>query len=151
MRIVHRVTQQDTVLFDRDCSFCQRSVTAIKAFDWLRLLRFVPLQSTEAQDLKLAESENLSQMVLARAGLHWGGWRAFKRILFRLPLLYVLAAALLFNASIGPGFRMASLGLALLAALALSPIGNPAGDALYRWIARNRHRLPGSTCSIKNR
>lgn len=148
---MHRVTQQDTVFFDRDCGFCQRSVTAIDALDWLRLLRFVPLQSSEARNLKLAESDSLSQMVLARAGHQWGGWRAFKRILFRLPLFYAVVAAPLFAASIGSWFRVASLGVALLAALALSPIGNPVGDALYLWIARNRHRLPGSTCSIKNR
>lgn len=143
--------RQATVFFDRDCGFCRRAVALIRALDWLRLLRFVPLQSAEAEALGLAESRNLSQMVLARNGRQWGGWRAVKRIPFRLPLFYAAIGALVAAASIAPGLRLPALGLALLAALALSPLGNPFGDGLYRWVARNRRCLTGSACSLTNR
>ncbi|MDZ7639754.1 MAG: DUF393 domain-containing protein [Bryobacterales bacterium] len=142
---------QGTVFFDRDCGFCQRSVGIVRALDWLRAFRFVPLQSDEASALGLKESENLSQMVFARQQRRWGGWRAVKRILFRLPIVYAGLAALLAAPAVWPALTLPAVALLLLIGLSLSPLCNPAGDALYRWIARNRHRLPGSTCSLENR
>jgi predicted DCC family thiol-disulfide oxidoreductase YuxK len=71
---------------------------------------------------------------------HWGGWLAVKRIWFRLPIFYVTL--------IGAG--LLSLWLAAAILVLLTPLGNPAGSAIYRWIARNRHRLPGSQCRLEN-
>lgn len=140
-----------TVFFDRDCGICQRSVAVIRSLDWTGAFRFVPLQSTEAHSLGLEESRNLSQMVLARAGKRWGGWRAVKRILYRLPLFYAGLTALGAMAAFVPQTRVPAAVAVALLLLTLSPLANPAGNALYRWIARNRHRFPGSTCSLENR
>ncbi len=130
--------EQASLYFDADCGFCRRWVRAARGLDWLRLLRFVPLQSAEARNLGLAESRTLSQAALVWKRRQWGGWRAVKRVLLRLPLLYAAAAAPLAIAFTSAGLRPPALGLALFTALALSPLGNPAGEAVYRWIARNR-------------
>lgn len=143
--------EQASLYFDSDCGFCLRWVRAARGLDWLRLLRFVPLQSAEARNRGLAESHTLSQAVLVRKGRQWGGWHAVKRVLFRLPLLYAAAAALVATAFASAGLRLPALGLTLFAALALSPLGNPAGEALYRWIARNRQCRAGSACTLTNR
>jgi predicted DCC family thiol-disulfide oxidoreductase YuxK len=140
-----------TVYFDRDCGFCQWSVSLVRRLDWTRAFRFVPLQSDEARNLGLEESRNLSQMVLARAGRQWGGWRAVKQLLYRLPLFYLMLAASQLPGLWWPSLLPVSATALALFLLALSPLGNPAGDALYRWVARNRHRFPGSTCSLENR
>ncbi len=139
------------VFFDRDCGFCRRSAAAVRALDWFRFLRFAPLQSEEAEALGLAGSRDLSQLVFTRNGRQWGGWRAVKRIVFRLPLGYAVGGALGLTALLAPGWRTPIVGLALFAGAALSPLGNPAGDALYRWVARNRRCLPGSACPPTNR
>ncbi|MCC6264893.1 MAG: DUF393 domain-containing protein [Bryobacterales bacterium] len=139
------------MFFDRDCGFCRRSVAAVRALDWFRSFRFVPLQGEEAKALGLAESRNLSQMVFYRNGRQWGGWRAVKRTLFRLPLSYAAGGALALTALLAPGWRAPAVSLALFAAAALSPLGNPAGDALYRWVARNRRCLPGASCPLTSR
>jgi predicted DCC family thiol-disulfide oxidoreductase YuxK len=59
-----------------------------------------------------------------------------QRILLRLPLLYLAAAVTLWI----------SWAFALLWLLLFSPLVHPPGDVIYRWVARNRSRLPGSTC-----
>jgi predicted DCC family thiol-disulfide oxidoreductase YuxK len=143
--------QRATVFFDRDCGFCQRSVALVRRLDWVRALRFVPLQDKEAAALGLPESETLSQMVLAKGGRAWGGWRAVKQIFWRIPLFWSGWLAMAIAAATIVPLRLPIALFAGLLCVALSPIGNPLGDRLYRWIARNRQNFPGSTCSIENR
>jgi predicted DCC family thiol-disulfide oxidoreductase YuxK len=147
-----------TVFYDGDCAFCLRSVRVISVLDWLRRFRYRPLQCEEARDAGLWSSsksggschELPGEMILqsrpAIAGeagsteKRWGGWLAVKQIVFRLPLFYlVLTASLLLHP-----------WTPLIVLLALSPLGNPAGAATYRLIARNRHRIPGAQCRLEN-
>src|SRR6186713_802152 len=40
-------------------------------------------------------------------------------------------------------------GWPILSTLYRLPVARPLADAVYRWVARNRHRLPGSaTCGV---
>lgn len=54
-------------------------------------------------------------------------WDAMKAMALRVPITWLL----------------------ILPAIALLPIFNPIGERVYRWIAANRYRLPGDTCSIE--
>ncbi|MCZ2152784.1 MAG: DUF393 domain-containing protein [Bryobacterales bacterium] len=132
-----------TVFFDGDCGFCGRTVRWLQAADWLRRVRFVPLQSAEARLIGLPESIDFSQMVLLKGKRKWGGWRAFKHLLFHLPLLYLIMACLIVAALAAPGPRFIYAGFVLMLALALSPISNFAGDAFYRTIASHRSCVVG--------
>ena len=118
MRIESVIPRHSTVYFDADCAFCRSAVAVARAFDWFRLLRFMPLQSEEARELGLVENRDLSQVVLTRKHRQWGGWRAVKQILFRLPLLYCVVAGVVSVACLDAGLRWTMLGLALSLPLA---------------------------------
>jgi predicted DCC family thiol-disulfide oxidoreductase YuxK len=127
-----------TVIYDGDCGLCSAIRSGVEALDWLGTMRWVPLQSPEAAKFGIAREElERSIYVVSRGGEKWQGWRAVKRIVFRIPLTYVVIAAL---ARRNP---WAAAGIATL----LSPIANPAGEAVYELVARNRHRFPASTCA----
>ncbi|MCU0226531.1 MAG: DUF393 domain-containing protein [Bryobacterales bacterium] len=138
-----------TVFYDGDCGFCERSVALVRALDWLGRFRYATLQGSEARAAGIAVESRPSEVVLYRpaatptdvdAGSQWGGWHAVKQIGFRLPAFYLaLSAAFLAHPA---------LGAVLLCCV--TPLANPLGRRLYRWIARNRHRLPASTCRLEN-
>ncbi len=66
-----------------------------------------------------------------------------KRLLLLSPLTYCAIAAVLALPA-GWTFRFTALACLLLF---FSPLFDPAGEAAYRLIARNRHRLPsGKVC-----
>ena len=69
------------------------------------------------------------------------GFAAFKRMLLANPVSYFFfAAAVLASGWVSAGFR--SLVIAALVAL-FFPLFSPAGEAVYNWIARNRHLMKG--------
>jgi len=84
----------------------------------------------------LTEAEMDDSVWLVRGANRWCRTAAMQRILLRLPILYAVA-----------GFTLwISWAFALSWVVLFSPLARPAGDAIYRWVARNRYRLPGSTC-----
>ena len=149
------VSDQHTIFYDGDCGFCMRSVRLVQSLDWLRRFRYDTLQSSAAKQAGLwsptaASSgchEMPDEMIVQAPGRkgwdarHWGGWRAVKRIGFRLPIFYAMLV----------GAVILSPWLAAAILVMLTPIGNPLGSAAYRWIARNRHRIPGNQCRLENR
>lgn len=133
------------MFYDGDCGFCERSVRMVQALDWLGCFRYATLQSEEARVAGIPPERNPSEMVLGkrsdRATRLWGGWRAVKQIAFRTPVFYFgLALTLLVHPVV--------TGLLLVA---LSPLGNPLGERCYRFVARNRHRIAGSACTLDRR
>ncbi len=135
---------RNTVFYDGDCGFCERSIGVVRAFDWLGLFRYAKLQSEEARVAGIPPERYPSQMVLrtgeGKGTRLWAGWRAVKQIWLRTPAYYAAMAGAVFVHPV----------LAVALALALTPIGNPLGDWLYRLVARNRHRFPASTCRLEN-
>lgn len=137
----------DTVFYDGDCGFCAQCIRLLRLLDWAGRLRYATLQGAEAGLAGIQAKVSASEMVFrskpnaSRPARNWGGWRAVKQVLLRLPVFYLGFATT----------ALVSLWLTAFLALLLSPLGNRTGDALYRWVARNRHRLPGTTCHLENR
>ncbi len=137
-------TRKLTVFYDGDCGFCERSVAIVRAFDWLGLFRYATLQGSQARLVGIPAESYPSEMILHKqipsGGRRWGGWSAVKQIWFRMPALYLaLAAAWFLHPALFAGLT-----------LSLTPLANPLGNRLYRWIARNRQRFPASTCRVEN-
>ena len=110
------------VLFDGECPLCQRSVAILKKLDWLGQLRFQNARDTKnlpSSDVELNQKKMLEEMhVLTPDRKHApAGFKAFRWIAWRLPLLFPLAPFLYI-----PGVPWL-------------------GNKVYLWIARNRFRL----------
>ncbi|MBI3411210.1 MAG: DUF393 domain-containing protein [Planctomycetes bacterium] len=121
------------VLFDGDCAFCQKSVAILRKLDWLHRLEYV---SVREQNLPLLQTPRIAQApltdemhVLTPDGRElFHGFRAFRWLAWRLPVLWPIAPLLYI-----PG--VPSLG-----------------QRIYLWIARNRFRLVpchGGVCTIQ--
>jgi len=112
-----------TLIFDGNCGFCTRGRNLLVRLDRRHRVRTVPFQGEG-----VAEAAGVSRDDLARAvfwededgGRYWG------------------AEAV--NAALS-----AALGNALLLRLYRLPGIRRMQDAAYRWVADNRHRLPGVT------
>ncbi len=112
------------LFFDGDCGFCSASVRRVAKLDPKAKVDFAPLQG------KLA-----AEHALSRYAENGGGTLVLLResdgqSFFRSDALIELARVL------GGLWRLATLA---------RWIPRPLRDGVYRWIARNRHRLPGSS------
>jgi predicted DCC family thiol-disulfide oxidoreductase YuxK len=109
-----------TVLYDGDCNFCRRTVRRLQRLDRDDRLALVPYQDREVAEFFAWLSRDAledSLHVVSPAGEVWTGARAVERL---VPLLR--------------GGRVPALIFRL-------PLVRPLADRVYRWIARNRHRL----------
>ena len=112
-----------TLIFDGNCGFCTRSRNLLIKLDRRHRMSTVPLQRPGAPELAGVSSEELGRSVywVAEDGNTCSGAEAVNAALSaalgtRVPLrMYRL-----------PGVRALQ-------------------DAAYRWVAANRHRLPGTT------
>jgi predicted DCC family thiol-disulfide oxidoreductase YuxK len=75
-------------------------------------------------------------MIAIAGPSRWSGFAAWKQVLLRLPVLYLLIGASLW---LSGWFLLAWFGF-------FAPFTAPIGEAVYRWIAQNRHKVPGATC-----
>jgi len=110
------------VLYDGNCPFCQRSVAILKKFDWRRKLQFQNARLIDKlphTDPALHAEELLAEMHLVpRSGRPvYRGFKAFRWMAWRLPLLWVTAPFLYV-----PGVPWL-------------------GNKVYLWVARNRFKL----------
>lgn len=121
------------VLFDGDCAFCRKSIAILRKLDWLHRLEYVSFREQTHPLLQLppiAQAPLTDEMhILTPDGRElFHGFRAFRWLAWRLPLLWPLAPLLYI-----PG--VPSLG-----------------QRIYLWIARNRFRLVpchGGVCTIQ--
>lgn len=130
------VSSESVVLFDGYCSLCRASQRVVDRFDWLRLIRWLPFQEPEASRYGITRDALEARMYLVRGSKRWSGFAAWKQILLRLPVVWLLIA----------GSVCLSPYLLLLWVAFLLPLTEPAGERVYDWVARNRYKLPGSTC-----
>ena len=126
-----------TVIYDSDCGLCTRVKHAVEALDWLKTMRWIPLSSAEAGEYGIPREQLEQAVYLVSEGCTVRGWSAVKRIVARLPVTYLAGGVLAFRSP------WSAAGLALL----FTPAFNPLGEILYDWVARNRSRLPASTCA----
>lgn len=114
------------LVFDGDCGFCTTAVSTAT-----RVLPRTPARIVPSQSLTDVE---LADLGLSRQDAADAAWLVTSRRAFRG---HRAASALL---------RMQpELGLRILGALLALPPADAIGAVAYRWIAANRHRLPGGT------
>jgi predicted DCC family thiol-disulfide oxidoreductase YuxK len=121
------------VLYDGQCAFCVKSIDLLRRLDWLRRLTYSDARQTQnlpVREPPLDPGRFLEEMHLLLPGgdrlLH--GFRAFRWIAWRLPLLWPIAPLLYL-----PG---------------MSVIGQRA----YLWVARHRFQLipcHGGVCEMQ--
>jgi predicted DCC family thiol-disulfide oxidoreductase YuxK len=119
-RVCH---QQDALaaklVFDGHCQFCQANVRAMKVIDLFAALKYVDYQT--CPDIKslhpqLTQEAAHSQVHLVEPdGNLWGGFFAFRRLCWKMPMLYPLIP------------------------LAYFPGSGVVGPAVYKWVAKNRY------------
>ncbi len=112
-----------TVIYDADCGICTLAMRVCTRLDWFGLLTW-----------KSFEGVNLPQdrMYFIKGDKRWGGFSAVKRVMLRIPAVYLLFL----------GSVLISPWLALIWGIFFSPLFQPIGNRVYSWIARNR------SCSI---
>lgn len=144
VKLMKGVVVKDPVLvFDGDCAFCSSCVRwgekylrqTLASGGWEAVpFQFAELSELDARAGGLGEvsAERAEREVLwvTPAGRVYGGAQAVARLLMR------------------SGGAWAYLG----AVLTLAPV-RPVAALAYRWVSRNRHRMPGGTaaCALPNR
>ena len=118
-----RGTRQTAILlFDGDCAFCRKSVHILQRLDWLHQIQYQNCREFDklpGSAVPLQPEQLLAQMHLLTPDRQcvYRGFRAFRWMAWRLPLLWAFAPMLYI-----PGVPRV-------------------GQRIYLWIARNRFRL----------
>jgi predicted DCC family thiol-disulfide oxidoreductase YuxK len=134
------------VLYDADCGFCTRIRRLWEPFDLEGLFTWKPFQ--QAEDLHGISEDALRQrLYVVTENRKYSGFAAFKIMALYNPLTYfVLLLPLMLPQGV---FFHHRSWLVVSFLLLFSPVFAPVGEALYAWIARNRHRiLTGESCSV---
>lgn len=116
------------LIYDGDCAFCKNSLRlAIKHLP--QMPNYVAFQKIKPAEYGLTLDQVKAEVWLVGPNFKLGGHRA---------------VAWVFMNQIGLGWRLIG---------ALIKKFSPLSALVYRWVARNRHRLPGGTreCSIEDR
>lgn len=131
-----------TVIWDGECGFCARSKNQISRFDWDGILQWVPQQTGIGERWGLTRETLANAMYSVSGGTIRSGYAAFRSMAVLLPAFWYTALAAVVLAP-----RPAVIALLLF----LTPLSNPVGEAVYRWVARNRHRFGDQSCALPNR
>ena len=110
------------LLYDGECALCRKSVAILQRLDWLRRIQYQNCRETEklpTSAVPLLPQQLLEQMHLLTPDRRrvYRGFRAFRWLAWRMPLLWVVAPLLYI-----PGVPMI-------------------GQRIYLWVARNRFQL----------
>ena len=124
--------QRAIVLYDGQCALCQKSVSLLKKLDWLGALDYADARHPGPAllgRLPVPPERLLDEMHLlpAAGGEVYHGFRAFRWMAWRLPLLW-------------PALPLLYL-----------PGAAAVGQRIYLWVARNRFRLVpchGGVCRL---
>jgi predicted DCC family thiol-disulfide oxidoreductase YuxK len=117
-----RTDQKAVLLFDGHCALCRKSVGILQRLDWLRQIHYQNCREFDKLPhcaVPLTPERLLEEMHLVTPDRQrvYHGYRAFRWLAWRLPLLWAVAPLLYI-----PG--VPSLG-----------------QRFYLWVARNRFRL----------
>jgi predicted DCC family thiol-disulfide oxidoreductase YuxK len=121
-------TRLPVLLFDGDCSFCSSSVRVLRRAV-KRLPAVEPFQFSDLESLGVT-AEQCAEAV------------QFVGVDGRVVSGHLAVAQVLSGAG---------RGWPVLGWLMRAPVISPIAGWVYRWVARNRHRLPGGTpaCSLR--
>ena len=118
-RLYNQSRQRSQIVYDGNCGFCRHSLNQLKImdmFDVFEPVDFHRLDDPALVHLQLTQKTAASQLHLIEPdGRSYGGFEAFRRMCFNLPMCYPLVLILHF-----PG-----MGLV--------------GPCIYRWVAQNRY------------
>lgn len=126
----------DIVIYDGDCTLCSRIRRIIEALDWLGTMHWIPLQSSEASRYGIPREKLEASVYLVSRPRQTAGAHAVQGVLLRLPLTYFVMAYAIRKQP------WSALAFAFL----FSPAARPVLQPGYEWVARNRYRIPGSSC-----
>lgn len=129
-RLYNQSRQRSQIVYDGNCGFCRHSLSQLKImdmFDVFEPVDFHRLDDPALVHLQLTQKTAASQLHLVEPdGRLYGGFEAFRRMCFSLPMCYPLILVLYF-----PG-----MGLA--------------GPCIYRWAAQNRYLFHSNTTCKSN-
>lgn len=110
------------LLYDGDCAFCSTTIRLLQK--WMaRPPRMVPFQFTDVQEYGLTKQECSEEIKFVDASMQiHGGEAAFKKVFFEAGGFWRLFGGIL-----------------------ATPIIRQISAVVYRWVAKNRHSLPGGT------
>ena len=119
--VVADKNESQVLIYDAVCRFCASLARWLSRADVFQRVTWTPYQSLEMPPpgLSWVDLERSAYLVGGPKGRHIEGFHAFRMLTVRLPLLIPLA----------PIFWFPGMGVI--------------GAAVYRWVARNRHRIFG--------
>ena len=136
-----------TVIYDGDCGFCNNARRFFERLDLEKAFRWERSQAGGLDRFGITPAMVRERAYLVAAGRVHGGFRAFRAMLLYNPAVYLLTYIVLAV----PGQRDSSFRNVLVAILLVlvSPLFTPIGEALYRVLARNRHRLAADSHCVR--
>ncbi|HLJ14320.1 MAG TPA: DCC1-like thiol-disulfide oxidoreductase family protein [Bryobacteraceae bacterium] len=136
-----------TVIYDGDCGFCTRTKQWFERFDLDGLFHWRTYASEAGIASGIFAHDAAQRVYLIDGARIYAGFRAFRMLVLYNPISYLLVYALVASEGRdGSKLREVTIGLLLLV---FSPLFTPIGEAMYRWIARNRYRLSAQpTCRV---
>ncbi|MGW4892829.1 thiol-disulfide oxidoreductase DCC family protein [Kitasatospora sp. NPDC004240] len=137
------VVRDPVLVFDGDCAFCTTCATWAERY----LRQTLASGGWEAVPFQFADLAELDGRAGGRGEVSWE--RAEREVLWVTPAGRVYGGA---QAVARLLMRSGGVWAYLGGVLALAPVRPPAA-VVYRWVARNRHRLPGGTaaCALPRR
>lgn len=122
---VHKLGKQSLIIFDGDCGFCSLSVSKLSQLLGRRSPQAVPFQKLDLRDFELSTDKVMKAMYYSDSqGKMFSGADAFRIV-----------------------FRDAGSGWIILYLLLSTPIIKQVARKIYRLIAVNRQKMPGSSNS----
>ncbi len=111
---------QNVLLYDGNCQFCRNSVNQLRVMDLFNTLKMMDYNLVAEYDQSLPEGltkeKAASQLHLIEPdGSLYGGYFVFRRLSWKLPMLYPLIPIFYF------------------------PGSGAVGPLIYRWVAKNRY------------
>ena len=134
-----------SVIYDGDCGFCTRTKRWMERLDLERLFAWHPYQSGAGLSYGISMDDASRRLYLVSGSKVYSGFAAFRMLALWNPAAYLVLYAVLAIPGEHSMFRNITVASLLVF---FSPIFAPVGEAVYAWIARNRHRLSAqSTCA----
>ena len=84
--------RKSTIYFDSECSFCIKSISFIKRFDWFKLIKIEPMQSLAEAQHGFSKTRLKNEMgVLEESGTICYGSKGFEKVFEKIPIMYPIA------------------------------------------------------------
>ena len=88
------------VLYDGNCALCRKTIKTLAFLDVFQRLMFINVLSPGAKDIIQNLNFNLEDLLydmhIVEGNKSWKGYKAYQRISFRIPILWILVPFLYF-------------------------------------------------------